>query len=49
MASVREHYENVLAQHYSRMFGDVPSAFTWLGAAIIIASGLFIALKEARR
>ena len=31
------------------VFGDVPSAFTWLGAAIIIASGLFIAVKEARR
>ena len=30
-------------------FGDVPSGFTWLGAAVIIASGLFIAVKEARR
>ena len=31
------------------VFGDVPSGFTWLGAAVIIGSGLFIAVKEARR
>jgi drug/metabolite transporter (DMT)-like permease len=31
------------------VFGDVPSGFTWLGALVIIASGLFIAVKEARR
>lgn len=31
------------------VFGDVPSAWTWLGAAIIIASGLYIALRESRR
>jgi drug/metabolite transporter (DMT)-like permease len=31
------------------VFGDVPSAFTWLGAAVIIASGLAIAVTEARR
>jgi drug/metabolite transporter (DMT)-like permease len=30
------------------VFGDVPSGFTWLGAVVIIASGLFIAMKEAR-
>jgi drug/metabolite transporter (DMT)-like permease len=30
-------------------FGDVPSGFTWLGAAVIIASGLVIAVKESRR
>jgi drug/metabolite transporter (DMT)-like permease len=31
------------------VFGDVPSVFTWLGAAVIVASGLFIAMKEGRR
>jgi len=31
------------------VFGDVPSGFTWLGAAVIIASGLFIAVNQARR
>lgn len=31
------------------VFGDVPSAWTWLGAAIIIASGLYIAWREAMR
>ncbi|HMH50872.1 MAG TPA: DMT family transporter [Candidatus Acidoferrum sp.] len=31
------------------VFGDVPSGFTWLGAAVIIASGLFIAVTQARR
>ena len=29
------------------VFGHVPSAWTWLGAAVIIGSGLFIALEEA--
>jgi drug/metabolite transporter (DMT)-like permease len=31
------------------VFGDVPSAWTWVGAAIIIASGLYIAWREAVR
>lgn len=31
------------------LFGDVPSGWTWLGAAIIVASGLSIVLREARR
>ena len=31
------------------VFGDVPSAWTWAGAAVIIASGLYIAWREARR
>jgi len=30
-------------------FGDVPSAWTWIGAAIIVASGLHIAWRETRR
>lgn len=30
-------------------FGDVPSAWTWLGAAVIIVSGLYIAWREAWR
>ena len=30
-------------------FRDVPSTWTWIGAAIIIASGLYIAWREARR
>ena len=30
------------------VFGDVPSGFTWLGATVIIASGLFIATTKAR-
>lgn len=29
-------------------FGDVPSASTWVGAAVIIASGLYIAWRETR-
>lgn len=29
-------------------FGDVPSAWTWVGAAVIIASGLYIAWRETR-
>jgi drug/metabolite transporter (DMT)-like permease len=31
------------------VFGDVPSGWMWLGATVIIASGLSIAVKEARR
>jgi len=30
------------------VFGDVPSAWTWLGAAIIIGSGLFLAWRQTR-
>ena len=29
------------------VFGDVPSVWTWLGAAVIILSGLYIAWREA--
>ena len=29
-------------------FGEVPDAWTWVGAAVIIASGLYIAHREAR-
>jgi drug/metabolite transporter (DMT)-like permease len=31
------------------VFGDVPSAWTWVGAGLIIASGLYIAWREATR
>jgi drug/metabolite transporter (DMT)-like permease len=31
------------------VFGDVPGIATWLGAAVIIASGLYIAWREATR
>lgn len=31
------------------VFGDVPTAWTWLGAAVIIGSGLSIAVGQARR
>lgn len=30
------------------LFGDLPAALTWLGAAIIVASGIVIAWREAR-
>jgi len=30
------------------VFGEIPDAWTWVGAAIIIASGLYIAHREAR-
>jgi drug/metabolite transporter (DMT)-like permease len=30
------------------IFGNFPDPWTWLGAAIIIASGLYIALRERR-
>ena len=29
------------------VFGEVPAAATWLGGAIIIASTLYIAVREA--
>jgi len=29
------------------VFSDVPSAWTWLGAAVIVASGLYVAHREA--
>lgn len=31
------------------IFGQFPDLWTWLGAAVIIASGLYIALRERRR
>jgi drug/metabolite transporter (DMT)-like permease len=31
------------------VFGDVPSVWTWLGAAIIIGSGLWIAWRGGRQ
>lgn len=31
------------------MFSEIPDAFTWLGSAVIIASGLFIGWLESRR
>src|SRR5436305_1439238 len=31
------------------IFGNFPDAWTWLGAAIIIASGVYIAFRERRR
>jgi drug/metabolite transporter (DMT)-like permease len=31
------------------IFGNFPDGLTWTGAAIIIASGLYIALREQRR
>jgi drug/metabolite transporter (DMT)-like permease len=31
------------------LFGDLPDAFTWLGAAVIVASGLFIGWTQTRR
>src|SRR5207237_619641 len=31
------------------IFGNFPDAWTWLGAVIIIASGIYIALRERRR
>ncbi len=30
------------------VFGDVPSSWTWLGAAIVIGSGLYLAWRETR-
>lgn len=31
------------------IFGNFPDVWTWIGAAVIIASGLYIALRERRR
>ncbi len=31
------------------LFGDLPTVYTWIGAAIIIASGLFVGWTESRR
>jgi drug/metabolite transporter (DMT)-like permease len=31
------------------IFGNFPDALTWVGALIIIASGLYIATRERRR
>ena len=31
------------------MFGDLPDAMTWLGAAVVIASGLYIGWTQTRR
>jgi drug/metabolite transporter (DMT)-like permease len=31
------------------VFADVPSLWTWLGAAVIVAGGLYIAWRETRR
>ena len=31
------------------MFGNFPDTWTWLGAGVIIASGVYIALRERRR
>ena len=30
-------------------FGDLPDALTWLGAAIVMASGLYIGWTQTRR
>ncbi len=30
-------------------FGEVPDAFTWIGAAVIVGSGIFIGWTQARR
>jgi len=31
------------------LFGDLPDALTWLGAGIVIASGLYIGWTQTRR
>jgi drug/metabolite transporter (DMT)-like permease len=31
------------------MFAEIPDAFTWIGAALIIAAGLYVGLREGRR
>ena len=31
------------------MFGDLPDALTWLGAAIVVASGLYVGWTQTRR
>jgi drug/metabolite transporter (DMT)-like permease len=30
------------------VFGDFPDAWTWLGIAVIVASGIYISLRERR-
>ena len=30
------------------LFGDLPDAYTWTGAALIVGSGLFIGWRETR-
>jgi drug/metabolite transporter (DMT)-like permease len=30
-------------------FGDIPSAYTWMGSSIIVASGIYIGWSESRR
>ncbi len=30
------------------IFGDLPDALTWLGITIVVASGVYISLREAR-
>jgi len=31
------------------LFGDFPDGWTWTGAAVIIASGLYVAYRESRQ
>jgi drug/metabolite transporter (DMT)-like permease len=31
------------------VFGNFPDSWTWLGAAVIIASGIYIAFRERKR
>lgn len=31
------------------MFGDVPTMYTWIGSAVIVASGLYIGWNESRK
>jgi drug/metabolite transporter (DMT)-like permease len=31
------------------LFGDLPTVYTWIGAAIIVGSGLFMGWNESRR
>lgn len=31
------------------MFGDVPTMYTWIGSAVIVASGLYIGWSESRK
>ena len=30
------------------MFGDFPATLTWVGIAIVVASGIYIAVREGR-
>ncbi len=30
------------------VFGDLPDALTWIGAAVVVASGLFIGWSQTR-